>query len=212
MYPHYREYRDFPQREEPKRVIYDTAGLGGPLTLGRVLVAIIIIIALLFAEVSPVLAVVAAALFYGVTDIASQLIMTGTITEVISARQDGHTRRYLYERQYRIMPKPDPPLIEHQPEPEPEPASPNYVSAADQDARREALVWVNGLFGEDGQLDPKRVVLNSQKEAPGRIRLKGPKGEAKELLQQRGMIRQGRHGYWWNVDRYPTIGHVRGRI
>lgn len=89
------------------------------------------------------------------------------------------------------------------------PQSNSFVAPhADRDdsARREAAAWVIQLYGADGEPDPKKVLMRSEKERPGRVRIAAPSRSAKQWLMDYGILLDlGGTGFRLNLVRCPTI-------
>src|SRR5690606_3732017 len=88
------------------------------------------------------------------------------------------------------------------------PHAPSFVaphSEPDESATREAAAWLLHLYGKDGTPDPKKVLLSSEKERPGRVRVAGPSRPAKQFLLAKGIIHDLGNGYRLNLVRCPTL-------
>ncbi len=135
--------------------------------------------------------------FYGA--VAGLLILwqPGALPYVIVSRQQEVTIRrrdeQLYSLQAAQLPPPqrwtvaDPVQIPSTP-PAQLPAASSFVSAhaePDDGVRREASAWLLQLYGADGSPDPKKVLMKSEKERPGRVRIAAPSAPAKQLLLDR---------------------------
>lgn len=95
------------------------------------------------------------------------------------------------------------------------PASPNFVSPhaePDDSAKREAAAWLLQLYGPDGHPDPKKVLLKSDKERPGRVRIAAPSRPAKEYLIDRRIIHDLGNGYRLNLTRCSTITAAQNNL
>lgn len=69
------------------------------------------------------------------------------------------------------------------------------------------------LNGQDGEPDPKKVLLKTDKETPGRIKIAAPSRVAKRYLLERGVLRDmGGNGYCLNLTRCPTITAAQNRL
>lgn len=89
------------------------------------------------------------------------------------------------------------------------PQTSTFVSPhADKDdsAKREAAAWVLQLYGPDGEPDPKKVLMKSDKERPGRVRIAAPSRPAKQWLMDHSILLDlGGTGFRLNLVRCPTI-------
>lgn len=211
---------DYHQPEhKPAPVIYQTGGLGGLVIIANTLFAVVIITALIRNQTSAATAIVAGGLYYAVTTHSALLILSGSLTAIAQNRAEQHTQRRLYELQYTVRSRAADPLPQL-PGPvydaswvEPRPTLPNgstFVPAREQDdsVRRTAVAWLLQLFDQDGNLNPKKVILNTQKERPGRINVSLPSAKAKQYLLDNRIIYPMPHGYRYNL-RYPTVADVR---
>lgn len=179
------------------RPIYTTpsGGLGGVVTIANLLMAAIMAIALVRAQMSAMAVVITTGLYYASTTSLFLLITSGALTEIVRTHSDARTQRELHRLQLTLYS----PLVPALPEPDDTPAlappglpqTPSFVPPApiDDSARRAAGMWLLNLYGKDGQLDPKKVLLNTSKERPGRIRIKTPSQPAIDYLVQRRILR-----------------------
>lgn len=189
--------REYGTYSEP-RPIYTppSGGLGGVVTIANLLMAAIMAIALVRAQMSAIAVVITTGLYYASTTSLFLLITSGALTEIVRTHSDARTQRELHRLQLTLYSPPAPSL----PEPPDEkpalappglPQTPSFVPPAtvDDGARRAAGMWLLNLYGPDGQLDPKKVLLATTKERPGRIRIKTPAQPAIDYLVQRRILR-----------------------
>lgn len=206
--------------DERRPIIYQTGGLGAIVTIANTLFAVVIITALIRNQTSAAVAIVAGGCYYAVTTHTALLILSGALTTITQQRAEQITQRRLYELQYTVqrpavdplpaLPGDDTPQLSAPPN---LPALPSYVPAREQDdsVRRSAVAWVLQLFDADGDLDPKKVILNTQKERPGRINVALPSAAAKQYLLDSRIIYPMPHGYRYNL-RYPTVADVKAAL
>ena len=77
---------------------------------------------------------------------------------------------------------------------------------------REAASWLAQLYGEDGEPDPKKVLLKSDKERPGRLRIAAPSRPAKEFLLHHSVLLDLGTGFRLNLVRCPTRDSALAQI
>lgn len=173
-----------------------SGGLGGVVTIANLLMAVVMAIALVRAQMSAIAVVITTGLYYASTTSLFLLITSGALTEIVRTRSDARTQRELHRLQLTLYSPPASPLPEL-PDDKPAlappglPQTPSFVPPApvDDSARRAAGMWLLNLYGPDGQLDPRKVLLNTTKERPGRIRIKTPSQPAIDYLVQRRILR-----------------------
>jgi hypothetical protein len=135
------------------------------------------------------------------------------LTPIIINHQDNVTIRRRDELPYRYMPQPQTQRMElvdpvrlQETTATMLPYS-NFVAPLaepDDSAKREAVAWLMQLYGADGEPDPKKVLLKTDKERPGRVRIAAPSRPAKEYLLERGAIHDLGSGYRLALARCPT--------
>jgi hypothetical protein len=152
-----------------------------------------------------VLSGVAFFLFFGSLVI---LTLSGTLKEVITNGQNQRTTRMMLHLQYNPTQYPSVTLVDPPRLPQTQPHQLTYASTFvaphDDSAEREAAAWLLQLYQADGTPDPKKVLLASDKERPGRIRIAAPSRPAKELLLTKHIIHDLGNGYRLS-PRCPTI-------
>lgn len=145
------------------------------------------------------------------------LTLSGTLKEVWMNGQNNRTQRQLHRLQYNLTNAPAMTLVEpprlplHSPPAQPQLSS-TFVAPVDDGAQREAAAWLLQLYQADGTPDPKKVLLASDKERPGRIRIAGPSRAAKELLLARHIIHDLGNGYRLALSRCPTIHDAHAQL
>lgn len=162
-----------------------SGGLGGVVTIANLLMAVVMAIALVRAQMSAIAVVITTGLYYASTTSLFLLITSGALTEIVRTRSDARTQRELHRLQFTAYSPPAPPL------PAPEapalPAAPNFVAPyPDDSTRREALAWLMQLYDEQGRPDPKKVLQGGSNH---RIRIKMPSKPATEYLVQRRILK-----------------------
>jgi hypothetical protein len=154
--------------------------------------------------------------FYGA--IAGLLILwqPGALPAVLINHQREITVRRRDELPYRAQSAPavltvvEPLQLAHTPSaPAMLPYASTFVAPHDDSAEREAVAWMLQLYGADGTPDAKKVLLASDKEKPGRIRIAAPSRPAKEWLLARHLIHDLGNGFRLNLGRCPTIADAR---
>ena len=180
------------------------------VTLGLGIVAAVMFMSLFFKGFNVAITVVATTIFYG--GILSLLVLIDT--GYFNKREEEHTKRVQIRMAYapRVQVVPPPALPDYSPSVESPPLAlpqvPSFVAPfadADDSVKREAMSWVIQLYGEDGEPDPKKVLLSSEKEKPGRIRVAAPSRPTKEyLVQHRVLLNLGGTGYRLNLGRCPN--------
>lgn len=86
------------------------------------------------------------------------------------------------------------------------------IAEPDDSAKREAAAWVLQLYGADGQPDPKKVLMQSDKERPGRVRVAAPSRPAKQYLLDRHIIHDLGNGFRLSLARCPTITAAQNHL
>lgn len=180
------------------------------VTLGLGIVAGVMFLSLFFKGFNVAVTVISTTVFYG--GILSLLVLIDT--GYFNKREEEHTKRVQIRMAYapRVQVVQPPALPDYSPSVDtPRPALPQVpsfvppVAEADDSVKREAMMWVFQLYGEDGEPDPKKVLLSSEKEKPGRIRVAAPSRPTKEyLVQHRVLLNLGGTGYRLNLGRCPN--------
>lgn len=187
----------------------------GAMNIGLSVVAVVMFTSLFFSGINVAVTVVSTALFYGGIIVLVLLINSGTLGYWLGKREEEQTKReelrQIYWQRVRVADPAQIPYTEPAPTPQALPASSSFVAPQaepDNSIKREATMWLYQLYGADGQPDPRKVLLQSDKEKPGRIRIAGPSRPAKEYLLQRHIIHDLGNGYRLNIARYPTRAGV----
>jgi len=204
--------------DEPEVYKYDVGGLGQVVTFANVLITIVLISGIYFDNKSATMAVVAGVLYFAFSTGLTLLALSRTLTDVITNRQEQITVRELQRLQYYAQQAVQ--VVDHAQPPRrlsaaPPLALPSFVppyAELDDGARREAAAWVLQLYAADGQPDPKKVLLNTDRERPGRVRVASPSRAAKEYLVASGVLHDLGNGYRLALSRYPTIVAARDHL
>lgn len=177
--------------------------------VANTLVAAIIIVALLVNGTSAIVAVITSGIYYALVTTSSLLILSGTVTTLFVSRQEQITARRTVELQWSVE-RPRYRIADplHTPD-DPAPQLPGTfvpaVKPVDTSARREASAWAMQLYGADGLPDGKKIVLDTTKERPGRLKIAAPKGDARIWLMDRHFLEDLRNGYRVRLEEYPTV-------
>ena len=95
------------------------------------------------------------------------------------------------------------------------PTTRNFVPAqteADDGARREAVAFILQLYNKEGNPDPAKVLMATDNEKPGRLRIKAPSRPAKEYLLRKHILLDLGTGYRLNLARCRTIEDARREL
>ncbi len=184
------------------------------VTLGLSIVAGVMFLSLFFSGFSVAITVISTTVFYGGILTLLVLIDSGTLTSYLTKRVESHTQIELARLDHatqRITVERSRQLPDYGPSVDgPQaalPAPSNFVAPVadpDDSAKREAAAWIAQLYGEDGEPDPKKVLLKSDKERPGRLRIAAPSRPAKEYLLHRSVLLDLGTGFRLNLVRCPT--------
>lgn len=210
-------------------IVYATGTVGGIVTVANSLLAVIIVVALARNEFSALAAIIVGGVYYGVTTLAALFILSGSLTAIVTSHQEQITLRQYHRLQYRaqnldivhplqLPNSQDTDPVRPQTPPTGLPLTHAYVAPSapssdfDEAARREAIAWVIQLYGTDGEPDPKKVLLETDKERPGRIRITAPSREAKRFLLERSIIHDLGNGYRLSLVKCPTISAAQDHL
>jgi hypothetical protein len=202
------------------QTVYETTGLGGIVAFLSALFAAVIIVALLQAEWSAVVAIVSGGLYFGLITMGALLVLSGTLAQVLVNRQEQITLRRYHELQYKIMVErptalpdtvdplqlPSTPSAEQLPGPL---GGTTFVPAEDMTTARDAMLWAVSLYGSDGSPDPSKVHLTSDKERPGRLRVKAPAANMRAWLTSKKVLEDVSGGVRLRIERYPDVQTLR---
>lgn len=175
------------------------------VTLGLSIVAVVMFMSLFFKGYNVAITVISTALVYGGIITLVVLIDSGYFNKRVEEHAKIEIARMQYVRVVEPQQLPaysqpvDPPLALPQPSSFVPP-----VADPDDSAKREAAAWIAQLYGEDGEPDPKKVLLKSDKERPGRLRVAAPSRPAKEYLLHRSVLLDLGTGFRLNLVRCPT--------
>ena len=174
-----------------------SGGLGGVVTIANLLMAVVMAIALVRAQMSAIAVVITTGLYYASTTSLFLLITSGALTEIVRTRSDARTQRELHRLQLTLYSPPASPLPEPAPPVPALPQTSSFVPAYDIDRSDwlEAKTWLTQLFDlATGQPDPKKV-LGPDTADPNRIRCKMPSKPVTQFLLDRRIIRKHNSGY-----------------
>lgn len=204
-----------------QQITLQVGPLGGIVVLSNVLVAGVVGAALWADQGSAAVAVVAAAGYYTLSTLTTVWVLSGSATTVIVERQRQTTERRKLELHYALL---DDAPIALRPAEALQIANghdvdglqaPSYVAPVDRTAERNALEWARSLYGLDGQPDARRVVLDTEKEEPGRLRVRKPGAKELEVLLHYRILRPIYNGdrltgYRLHLALYPTREAIEG--
>jgi hypothetical protein len=179
-------------------------------------VTLVVIIGMWVDYKSATVAILSGVVFFLLFGSLVILTLSGTLKDVITNGQNNRTQRMMLRLQYDHATQPaitlvEPPRLAQTPPAQLTYAS-TFVSPVDDSAEREAAAWLLQLYGSDGQPDPKKVLLQSDKERPGRIRVAAPSRPAKELLLTKHILLDLGNGYRLNLVRCPTIHDAHANL
>ena len=197
------------------KVVYNTGALGGIVTIANVLVATIIVYALSrdASSTGVAVAIITGALYYGVTTSFALLVLSGSLAQIVTRRDEQITlRRYhILQAQQRSLPAADPVQTLYSLPP----SSGSFVAPVDDSDARAGLAYIATLYGADGMPDTKRVVIGaSDAGQEGRLRIANPPRSTLEWLVSRGLLqpitkRGTVNGYRLNTIAAPTLAEAR---
>lgn len=189
------------------------------VTIANGLFAVVMIVAMLTNGASAITAVITSAIYYSATTLPALLILSGSLSDIVTHRQREVTQRRVIELQFAALIPPAPALIDVDPDPTPSPPGvggvggvSTYVPArapTDDSTRREAVAFALQLYAGDGLPDPKKVIVNTDRERPGRIRIAMPGKAARQYLIDRAVVVDLGNGFRVNLTRYPTLTALR---
>lgn len=200
------------------QIVYETGGLGGVVTIANGLFAVVMVTALARNEFSAVAAIVTGGIYYGITTLFALLVLSGSLAQIVTNRQEQvtlrkyHALQYSVERPTALADNADPLQLSGTPPAERLPGpfgGTTYVAAEDMTTRRDAALWAVSLYGSDGKADPNKISLKGEKEPPGRLKVAAPATAAKEYLIAKRVLQRVDHGYRLNIARYPTADTLR---
>lgn len=204
----YNEVSDVPQ--EPSQTVYSNGWLGAVITAANVLVSAVLIGAMYYDSRSATAAALAGVVYFMLSMTLTLLTLSGALAHIVTNGQQQKTVRQLHQLQYRAQRPPqlaDPLQLPYR-EPLAQPRLSSFVAPVadvDESAKREAGAWLAQLFDANGDPDPKKVLMKSDKERPGRVRVAAPSRPAKQWLMNHGILLDlGGTGFRLNLVRCPT--------
>lgn len=212
----YNQVSDVPQ-DAPSRPVYSMDGLGVVITAANVLVSGVLIAAMYYDSRSATAAALSGVGYFTLSTSLTLLTLSGALAQIVTNGQEQKTLRQLHQLQHRAQPRvrlADPLPIGYT-EPQQAPRLSNFVAPVadvDESAKREAYAWLIQLYQADGQPDPKKVLLSSEKERPGRIRIAAPSRPAKQYLLDRSILHDLGSGYRLHLGRCPNVNAARAQF
>lgn len=194
--------------------IYITSGGGAIVVIANLALAGVIIWATWRDESAAALGIVGAVISFGVLTPVGLMALNGGIVECWRALLDHLTTRAMLRQPaahnaplWRVLDD-DPMQTPHAlPTPDLPVPTTSFVAPnapGDEGTERAAIAWVAQLYGADGMPDPAKVLMASDREEPGRVRIAAPSRAAKEWLVERRILRKIDHGYRLNLARCPN--------
>lgn len=210
------------QTQEPP-VTYAVGGLGNVVTGANILVTGILMWGIYHDNGSTAVAVLSGVGYFSLSTTMALLTLSGSLTHIVTNGQNQKTIQKRDAQQYAVqMAYVTPALVEHPQLANTPSARPmaalqgaNFVPAhvePDDSARREAAAWLLQLYAQDGSPDPKKVLMKSEKERPGRIRVAAPSVPAKKWLMDKSILHDLGNGFRLNLRRCPTIAEAQEQL
>lgn len=198
------------------RVVYQTGGLGGVVTIANGLFAVVMVTALIRSEWSATAAVIISGVYYGITTLFALLVLSGSLAQIVTNRQEQVTLRQYHQLQFAVerptAPDADPLRLPSTPATERLPGplgGTTYIAAEDLTTRRDAMLWAVSLYGPDGLPDGGKVHLNTKKERPGRLRVGTPGEQQCAWLVSKKVLEAVPFGFRLRVERYQDVQVLR---
>lgn len=210
-------------------------GLGVVVTIANILISLIVIIGMWLDSQQTGKAIIAGALYFGVTTPVYVGLITGSLPAIVAAWQRERTERHridayadlaelslrhrlAVERNERLRLAPPAATPALPADPLQTPAPPDtfvapYASDADQVAQ-EALAWLATLYGPDHRPDPDKVIMSGPAAGRLRVRMLGSKRgtgsrEAGLWLLHKRAILKVEGGHALNLSRLPYSWNLR---
>lgn len=203
--------KDYTPSEQPSPPInYHVNELGAVVTGANILVSAVLIGAIYFDNRSATIAALSGIVYFSMSTSLTLLTLSGSLSQMVTNHQQQVTMRRLHQLQFHAQPS-RLRVVEGLQSPYTESMqlaeNTRFVAPhdADEGARREAAAWILQLYGADGQPDPKKVLMQSDKERPGRVRIAAPSRPAKQYLMDKHILLDLGTGFRLNVVRCPTI-------
>lgn len=205
----FNEVSDIPQ-EAPSQPVYNSDGLGMVITCANVLVSGVLIAAMYYDSRSATAAALSGVAYFALSTGLTLLTLSGALAHIVTNGQNQKTARQLHQLQHRTHPRvslADPLQLAYT-EPPAQTRLSSFVAPVadvDESAKREAGAWLAQLYDANGDPDPKKVLMKSDKERPGRVRVAAPSRPAKQWLMNHGILLDlGGTGFRLNLVRCPT--------
>jgi hypothetical protein len=206
----YREFGQTAQQEAPiVQPVYVTEGSGAIVVIAITLFSIVVMFITSRNSDSAWSSIWGTVIFFSIALPTGLMAANGTFGSMFRVWQE--------QRTILLLNRPDAPqhtleVVQHPQLSDSGPVAPlqerNFVSPyaeADDSVMSEAKAWLVQLYTKEGTPDPAKVLLESDTEKPGRIRIKGPSRPAKQYLLDRGIIHDLGNGYRLNMPRCSTI-------
>lgn len=218
-----------PENAQPQRS-QDTTGLGFVVVSAHVLVGIILVVGMVINGEEAGRALLIGGIYCALTVVFSVFVVSGALSDMVAVWQREKTERFRIDayaetaalaiewrqavernRELEMMAQRRPPA---HPLPEVPEFTSTYVPPQAEEVVREAKRWARGLYGDDGQPDPRKVQLNGDKRGWLRVRMLGSKRDAGSRaagawLIDRHFIRDVPGGYVVNLAHFPDRESVR---
>lgn len=212
---HNRQYEQSHHAQEyppPTQPVYVTSGSGAIVVITIFLFSVVVMYMVSRNSQSAWSGVWGTVIFFSLALPVGLMAANGSIAAMFNGLQEQITIRKANELAamprdaWQVVESPQPPRIA--------PASPlpltsstfvPPVAEVDTSTQREAVAWVLQLYGRDGQPDPDKVLLETEKERPGRIRIARPSKAATQWLLDKYVIHSVGNGYLLNLPRCPTM-------
>lgn len=199
------------------QIVYETTGLGAIVTIANGLFAVVIIAALWRGDTGVVAAIVTGGLYYGVTTMFALLVLSGSLSQIVVNRQEQITLRQYHQLQVSVvqpaaLPGADPLHIPGTPAADRLPGplgGVTYVAAEDMTTARDAALWAVSLYDGNGQPDPAKVNIKTDRERPGRLRVAAPANHLRVWLEGKKVLESVPYGVRLRIERYPDAQTLR---
>lgn len=214
-----KEYHESVVQPTPQN---DNAPVYKSVNLISLFVGMIVMGAFIYDNHSVTVSVLAGVSFYGA--VAGALILAPHATQIVIAHMREVTTRRFNELPYKHAQQAtqrvsllDPIQLPYAAPTQPLalPQGSTFVPAQaepDDSAKREAAAWVLQLYQANGEPDPKKVLLISDKERPGRVRIAAPSRPAKQYLLDKHIIHDLGNGFRLSLARCPNITAAQNHL
>lgn len=195
--------------------------IGAAVIIVNLLMAAIIMLAIWLnagSVLTGIFGIIGGVFYYSTATPFMLFVVTGGMAQYLTKREEELTTRGRHKMEYAQRVTVEHPIqlpyTDHTP-PLALPRASTFVPAQaepDDSAKREAAAWVLQLYGQNGQPDPKKVLLTSDKERPGRVRIAAPSRPAKQWLLDRHIIHDLGNGFRLSLTRVPTISAAQEQL